>query len=109
MKVNAEVKNELIINALDSADIGYWARVPKGADHEDLLAGIATATVQEIDESDGSVIETFTLTSAKVRKGLTIMAEKYPHHMADLLKDNSDCWTGDCLVQCALFGELRYG
>ena len=31
--VEVKINDELIINAMDSADIGYWARVPKGAEH----------------------------------------------------------------------------
>ena len=31
------VPDELIINALESADIGYWADVPRGADSTEQL------------------------------------------------------------------------
>jgi hypothetical protein len=44
-----------------------------------------------------------------VRAGLQVLATKYPHHFADIVVDNSDCTTGDVLVQCALFGEIVYG
>lgn len=110
MKVNIEVKQELIVNALESANIGYWAAVPKGADHEDLLAGIAQAVVVESEGShDGSSNGRHTLTGAKVRKGLAVMAEKYPAHFAHLLGDDADAETGDVLVQCSIFGVIVYG
>jgi hypothetical protein len=104
------VPDELIINALESADIGYWADVPRGADHEKLLNGAATAIVHESEGShDGKGDGRHELTGAKVRVGLQVLATKYPHHFADLVGNNSDCTTGDVLVQCALFGEIVYG
>jgi hypothetical protein len=41
------VHDEIIVNALESADIGYWACVPRGADHAKLVNGTATALVNE--------------------------------------------------------------
>lgn len=104
------VPTELIVNCLDSADIGYWASVPKGANHHDLLAGTKSARVVEDDGShDGSTNGKHTLTGDKVRAGVAVMAAKYPRHFGDLLADNSDATTGDVLIQCALFGEIVYG
>lgn len=110
MQTVIQVADELIVHCLDSADIKYWAYVPKGCgDHAKLLRGEATATVQEFDESTGKVTTTHTLTAAKVRQGVERMAAKYPHHMGDLLADNSDAETGDVLVQLALLGDIVYG
>jgi hypothetical protein len=104
------VPDELIINALESADIGYWANVPRGTDHAKLLSGAATALVYESEGShDGKGDGLHELTSDKVRAGLQVLASKYPHHFADIVGDNSDCITCDALVQCALFGEIIYG
>ena len=104
------VPDELIINALESADIGYWANVPRGADHAKLLSGAATALVYESEgPHDGKGAGHHELTGDKVRAGLQVLASKYPHHFADIVGDNSDCITGDVLVQCALFGEIIYG
>jgi hypothetical protein len=104
------VPDELIVNALESADIGYWAYVPRGADHAKLVNGTATALVNESDGShDGKGDGHHELTGAKVRAGLQVLATKYPHHFADIVGDKSDCTTGDVLVQCALFGEIVYG
>jgi len=110
MKTGIQVADALIVNALDSADIGYWARVPKGCgDHGELLKGNQTATVEEFDESTGATTATHTLTAEKVRAGVAVMAAKYPHHMKNLLEDNSDAETGDVLVQCSLLGDIVYG
>lgn len=110
MDITVKVNDELVANALDSADIGYWARVPQGCgDHKKLLDGKATATVEEFDESTGETTKTHTLTGEKVRIGLSIMAEKYPRHFQDVVADNADAETGDVLVQLSLFGEIVYG
>jgi len=104
------VPDELIINALESADIGYWANVPRGADHAKLLSGTATALVYESEgPHDGKRDGHHERTGEKVRAGLQVLASKYPHHLADIVGDNSDCVTSDVLVQCALFGEIIYG
>lgn len=44
-----------------------------------------------------------------IKKGLQIMAEKYPRHMGDFLNDNDDADTGDVFLQCCLFGDAIYG
>ena len=43
-----------------------------------------------------------------IHKGLTVLAEKYPHHVADILMENADAGTGDAFLQCCLFGEIVY-
>ena len=49
------------------------------------------------------------LTLPILRRGLQIMADKYPAYFADIVAENDDATTGDVLLQCALFGELIYG
>ena len=46
--------------------------------------------------------------AAAITAGLEVLAVKYPHHFADLVKDNADAETGDALLQCAAFGEIEY-
>lgn len=60
-----------------------------------------------IKEFDGEVKHTLDLKA--IKRGLRIMAKKYPEHFADLLAENDDNDTSDCLVQCSLFGEVIYG
>lgn len=42
-------------------------------------------------------------------RGLQVMAEKYPRHFSDMMRDEDDACTGDVFLQCCLFGELIYG
>jgi hypothetical protein len=44
-----------------------------------------------------------------IRKGLQIMAEKYPNHFGDFIAENEDATTGDVFLQCACYGEVLYG
>lgn len=104
------ISDELIINAVDAADIGYWARVALGADTAKMLKSEATAIIFEKDgphtgKGDGR----HELTGEKIRAALKIIAEKYPHHLSSITEDNADCETGDVIIQCALFGEIVYG
>lgn len=46
---------------------------------------------------------------AACRRGLEVMAAKYPQHYSNFLADNEDAETGDVFLQCALFGEIVYG
>lgn len=110
MDITQAIGDELIEHAMEAADIGYWARVPRGAEHADVLSGKAVAIVREVDGShDGKGDGRHELTAAKVRSGLQVMAERYPFHFANLIQDNADAETGDVLIQCALFGQIVYG
>lgn len=51
----------------------------------------------------------YRLTLDALKRGLTIMGEKYPHLMADFINENEDVITGDAFIQCALLGEIVYG
>ena len=44
-----------------------------------------------------------------IKKGLNVFAEKCPRHFADFIAENDDAETGDCFLQCILFGEVIYG
>ena len=107
--VNPEaVRPDLIVNCLDSADIGYWlGKLIEGAQNEDVMAGTDHAMLTRDDEEPEGPV--YTLDIAAVYRGIVILAAKYPHHFADLITDNSDATTGDCLIQCALFGDIIFG
>ena len=58
---------------------------------------------------DRETLTTHTLDLAKCVKGLTVMAERAPRHLADLQSGNDDADTGDVYLQCCIFGEAIYG
>lgn len=51
----------------------------------------------------------FQIDAKEFQKALTIMAEKYPRHLSDLLMQNDDATTADVLIQLACFGDIVYG
>lgn len=44
-----------------------------------------------------------------LQKGLDVMQDKYPKHMADFLSEHEDGDTADVFLQCCLFGEVIFG
>ena len=53
--------------------------------------------------------ETHRLDLPAIKKGLHLMAEKYPEQFADFINMNEDADTADIFVQCCLFGDVIYG
>lgn len=128
--IEKEVKIEDIADALISAfdpacrSIGYWGEIsdytkppkleyrndPKEiyryVDYPLNKDGYIIIKVNEIDEGEK---EFYKLGLPELERGLKIMLEKYPKHFADLVDDNADGDTADCLVQLSIFGELIYG
>lgn len=89
-----------------------WTFEPEDSKHEKghyrhyypLNAG--GALIIRDNEADGAQ---YTLDLAALKKGLQLMATKYPKHFADILAENEDNDTSDVLVQLALFGDVVYG
>lgn len=50
-----------------------------------------------------------TLDLGAIRRGLRVMAEKFPRHFGDWLAENDDATTGDVFIQCCLLGDIVYG
>lgn len=44
-----------------------------------------------------------------IRRGLAVMAEKYPRHFAEFQREQDDANTGDIFLQCCLFGSVVFG
>jgi hypothetical protein len=61
--------------------------------------------VDTLDNDDGVL----TLDEEAVQRGLTILAEQYPEHFADILAEDDDALTGNALLECCLFGKVQYG
>lgn len=80
-------------------DSGHWSQ-----DYP-LNPGGALLISDSLDEYHG----TMRLDLETVQKGLTILAENFSWHFADLVGDNADANTGDAFLQCCLFGDILYG
>lgn len=118
--ININVSEEMIEDTLVSAfegGSGYWCcflrfRNRKQPRKEPYLPSYITTPLSEdgvlvlSDEEEGVILE---LNRKKILKGIKIMAEKYPKHFGDMISNNGDATTGDVFLQCALFGEIKYG
>lgn len=122
--ITDELVEGILANAFDHG-ISYWAAVK-----EDSMAGAPDDTWRHqlplrergfvvLEDSSGEdgfpeegpfVVEGgVILNRESLQRGLTIMGEKYPRHMADMLSEDDDAITADVLVQCAVFGEVVFG
>lgn len=134
-RITVEVTDERLAEVLCSAcegGSGYWAKQDDGKESPYRFADVGGRTsiishlpgsgpLELVPDFDVAITDfedstrgtrrpkKHRLTPAKLRRGLQVMAEKYPKHFADVVTGNGDSTTGDVLLQCALFGELVYG
>jgi hypothetical protein len=76
---------------------------------ESVFAGPVSFTVVFDDPDEPGIRGMKTITQDDLLKGLTIMANNYPGHFADMLADNDDAETGDVFLQCVVLGDVVYG
>lgn len=97
--------------------INYWGhfvqsthvKPPEGEDvdltrYYQTLLPDGLIGVWDTEESKAHRIEL-----ADILRAIQVIAEKYPHHIGDVIAGEGDATTGDVLIQCAIFGEVRYG
>ena len=107
MKVNLNVPDQMVADALDSASSTWWAEI---VDYPDTLKVVKRELFITLDEQgdEAKPFKRYHLTGKKLAKGLGILAKKYPHVFRDLFTGEGDMYTGDLLIQCSLFGEEKY-
>ena len=102
---------ENIAGLLDSASRGssYWAENELGYESETdkVLKNGEYSIIRDIEEESSN--NEYQLNLKMVKKGLTVMAKKYPKHFADFINEDYDQTTGDVFLQCCLFGDVIYG
>lgn len=74
-----------------------------------LLAPFAKDCGLVIVDREGEDPKEYTLDMPAMRRGIQVMADKYPRHFSDFLTENDDADTSDVFLQCCLFGEIVYG
>lgn len=127
--INVNVKHEITLDRISSllcsafeGGSNYWYQIDKFIKPETMsfrtdegqiyrhldypLNEGGALIISDIEDEEN---ETKRLDMDAIKKGLQIMAEKYPRHMGDFLNDNDDADTGDVFLQCCLFGEAIYG
>lgn len=110
LSVRVHIKLQDIEYLLDSASRGseYWCENAHDLAYESTTKQIVQEgkTWRMVDAEDDGKIHSLNLQT--IKKGLTVMAKKEPHHFADFLQEQGDMNTGDVFLQCCLFGEVRY-
>jgi len=108
IKVEIEIDESEVMACIESAlgshtyGIGYWGEVKYG-EH-------ATCVREREDEEDPEVPGPWrALDDAAIKRGLAVLARIQPKLFGRLLAGQGDGPLGDLLIQCALFGEERYG
>jgi len=61
------------------------------------------------DQEEPNAELPYRLNLESIKKGMSIMAQKYPKHWGDFIAENEDAVTGDVFLQCCVFGEVIYG
>jgi hypothetical protein len=128
-KAKDEVCEQMVADLICTAfegGIGHWASVdsykkPEKVFKWDLVGTIGGAVYKYVQypmseggavmlsDSQGETDDIWTLDLPSIKKGLVVMATKYPKHYRNFLKEQSDAETGDVFIQCCIFGELVYG
>jgi hypothetical protein len=136
MKAEIEIKDEMLIDVLESADIAYWGDFHErswaekilgselGSEHitvdayqfarsayRMMLNGQGEIAIEEEETHDAKQkTQLFALTGEKIKTALQIIAVKWPWHFKDIMTDGGgDATTGDVLIQVAIFGDIIYG
>lgn len=97
LRVVIKLNMRHVCDMIRCADIGYWAECD----------GISVRV--RIADDPAYAGKKYALTDARIRRGMQLMADKYPRHFASYLADSDDAETGDMLVQLVCFGEVIFG
>ena len=60
----------------------------------------------QVEDDD---LELNNITPARIERGVQTMANSYPRHFNDMMRDNDDATTSDVLLQCILYNEIVFG
>ena len=106
MLIQVEISAKRIRDLIEGAGSRYWAN-----DFHWWPAGGPTLGFRLIEDECGTEHR---VTTEMIVEGLRKMAaskrNEGGHHFADCMEDGSDdMYTGDALIQYAIFGELKYG
>ena len=110
ISVRTHVSLERLANIVYSMAQGssYWCKYAGDLGYEKTVEELYAGQIIKLEDFEDEKAR-YTLTLPKLKRGLTVMAKKFPRHFADFLTENDDADTADVLLQCALFGEVVYG
>lgn len=115
---------DILCNALEGGS-NYWYHIKKFVEppgglkpwkdekrtfrHLDcpLSEGGAIHVVDAGEEEEDR--EVYVVNRESLARAIRLMAEKFPAYLEEIIEENDDGDTGDCLLQLACFGEMRLG
>lgn len=103
---------DLIITALEGgSNYWYWIEekinIPNGMSYSEAFAETALTTGVNVNDIEtNEALGRITIDS--IIKAISIIAEKYPHHLEGILGDY-DAETADVFFQCAVMGDIVFG
>lgn len=105
MNIIVSVSNTRIRELISEAGSCYWAK--------DLVfvgRSLAFTIIDHADKEEKRYAVTERMIQAGLAKMASVDADKGGHHFA-AVRDwkSSDGWTGDAVIQFAIFGRLKYG
>lgn len=123
MRVAIEISDDVIesclVSAIEGGMMRSWCSKVVRADKKKIEGDFPFYKVMQGacwyvyefagQEGDHTKTRRHYLNAAKLKKSIQLMAEKYPHHLRDLIDDGGDAITGDVFVQLAILGGIKYG
>lgn len=114
------VTKEQLADVLCSAfegGIGYWAAVDSyhpvdfegHAWEHPLLAHGWVKLRDKTGEGGFPGADVAKLDMEALKRGLRVLAKKYPKRLSEIMSGDEDAETGDVFVQCCVFGEVVFG
>ncbi len=122
VKCNHQVEEQRVQDLLCCALEGgsnYWIssyekRYPEGQTRESLGIGYphlelpfkgGSLLIHSGDGGPGDKV----LDIEAIKRGLQLLADKFPQYWSDFMQDNEDADAGDAFLQLALFGNIIFG
>lgn len=115
--VTVERVQDLLCNAIEGGS-NYWVEYMdrygedcRSVEYRQEVPFVKGCWLEVKDIGDGINHDggVFKIDLEAIKKGLAVMAEKYPKAFADFINENDDAETGDMFLQCVCFGEVIYG
>jgi len=113
VEITQERVSDIVCNAFEGGS-NYWidkVKIVSNPNNKDY-ASEAVAYDGELsihygaEEEDRRVVP---FGQTQVERGLTLLAELYPHLFQEILNEQDDANTADVFVQLAVLGEVVYG
>lgn len=80
----------------------HWYYQPR------FWAGKFTIRVHEVDDETTGHITKHSIRRRHIEDGLTLLANKYPEILSNIVNNNHDANDADIFLQCVCFKEVRY-